>query len=304
MAAPHGWIWRITGWWIQPKSAREVMTLIGAIGAHSAGQHFAWRGMASADYALTSSLHRQVDGFEEDLRTRELDLLREARAWGLGVQPTGHVDDLQLLSDLQHYGIATRLIDFSSNPMTALWFASQQPKTGAKSGVLLALNITNWPRVTSVGSPNSTTYGELANPTGARLATALATEKPFIVESAHPNDRLRAQEGFFVASQVPDRRIWSRNRDYSMEIVTPFKSLALDYTRGDPLRLHQGLIEERGVGAPGNIPFVAIIISSAIKAKLLRYLEGSYNRTARVLFPDYAGFLQFGRNVREREGVA
>lgn len=300
-----GWEWKTTGWWVRPKNAREVMTIIGSIGVHSVGQHFAWRGMSSADYSLNSSLHRKVGGDEERVREVELDLIKQARAWGLGIQPTGHVDDLQLLSDLQHYGVATRLIDFSSNPMTALWFACQSPKaTGvSKSGLLLALNITNWERLSTVRNPGPGTYDEMGDPTGARLAAALARGKPFIVESANPNERLRAQEGFFVAGPVPHRPGRQVGRMTIVQ-VTPFESIDVPYRLGVSDELYRGLLEERGVGAPGNLPFVAIIISAGLKRKLLSYLEGTYNRSARVLFPDYAGFLEFGNGITQRDAVS
>src|SRR3954469_10219862 len=125
MAGQGGAGWKRAGRFIVPKSARGVMGGLGSIGVFSRGQRFAWRGMRSADYALRSSLHRRLGGAMSETRTRaaEKQLLADARSWGLGVTATGHVDDLQLLADLQHYGIPTRLIDFTSNPMTALWFA-------------------------------------------------------------------------------------------------------------------------------------------------------------------------------------
>lgn len=38
------------------------------------------------------------------------------------------------------------------------------------------------------------------------------------------------------------------------------------------------------------MPFVAVIIKSRLKKRLLKILEGTYNRTSRVLFPDYDGY--------------
>lgn len=137
--------------------ARDVMGVIGSIGVYSTGQQFAWRGMASADFSLTSSLHRRVGGSEEAVRAAELDIIEEARTWGLGTHPLGHVDDLQLLSDLQHFGIPTRLIDVTSNPMTALWFACQPaPSDHSKSGLLLALNV---PGPNALGGPVANSLG-------------------------------------------------------------------------------------------------------------------------------------------------
>jgi len=221
-------------------------------------------------------------------------MLSDARKWGLGNYATGQVDDLQLLSDLQHFGVATRLIDVTHNPMTALWFACQESSTQniAKSGLLLALNVTSWPRLSTVSS--SMTYARVADPVGSRLHLQLQTGLPFVVESAVPNARLRAQEGFFVAGQVPNV-VPSPNGIFK---VTPFKSIDVRWKPGDPVDLQRKLTVSRTVGAPGTLPFVAIIIDAALKSKLRKYLAGTYNRSAGVLFPDYEGFRQYGDHVR------
>lgn len=291
MTGITGALWKETGYWVQPNDARSVMNVIGSIGVYSTGQQFAWRGMSSADFALTSSLHRATNGGELEVRTAEQAILRESREWGLGTHPTGQVDDLQLLSDLQHFGIPTRLIDVTSNPMTALWFASRAAPTGhANSGLLLALNITNWPRVSTV-SEGDITRAQLGNPLGARLAQQLDEGRPFVVDSASPNPRLRAQEGFFLTGAVPDPSLFG-------DIVPePFKSLDIRPSAIDHDELESRLTADRGRGAPRALPFVAIIIKQNLKERLSKYLQGTYNRSARVLFPDYLGYLQYGQSI-------
>ena len=297
-----GWEWDTTGWWVKPRNSREVMAMIGSIGVYSTGQQFAWRGMASADYPLVSSLHRHVGGSEADVRAAELEMIKEAREWGLGTHPTGKVDDLQLLSDLQHYGIATRLIDVSSNPMTALWFACQQPRDSrvAKSGLLLATNITGWRRLSTVADPTGVYQGQSGTQQGARLDSALQHPEPFVVESASPNDRLRAQEGFFISGRIPDPDETIMPGGFSIGPVTPFKSIQIEHAPGVPTELRNRLMEPRGTGAPRALPFVAMIIPAGVKSRLLKYLQGSYNRSARQLFPDYEGYRQFGAHAARR----
>lgn len=292
-----GAIWKRTGWVVTPKTAADVMKVLGRIGVYSTGQRFAWRGLSSADFYVESSLHRQLGHFaaESDMRRAEQEILTSARAWGLGVTESAHVDDLQLLADLQHYGLPTRLIDFTRNPMTALWFACQEAPlknalTGhllAKSGVVLALNITNWQRHATVGDPYATTWGRLEQGAGWTLAAALAKAEPFAVDQSVPNPRLRAQEGFFVAGSVP-------YPTFLRSLGTPFRSLEVPFTEGDPEELEKRLTEDRKRGGPKPLPFVAVIIGAGLKSKLLAYLDGSYNRRAQTLFPDYQGFRDFG----------
>jgi hypothetical protein len=281
------------------------MSTLGSIGVYSGGQRFAWRGMASADYTLSSSLQRQLGNLvtEGDVRLEEVKSIREARAWGLGVQSTGHVDDLQLLSDLQHYGVATRLLDFTSNPMTALWFACQAPKSRdvAQSGLLLALNVTKLQTYSTVAGPAGlASWDAIGDPLGHRLSYALQASKPFILESANPNDRLRAQEGFFVSGAVPAVKMTRLSDRVASYEITPFPGFEVDYKPGKSSDLETKLRSDRSRGAPGALPFVAVIVRAGLKPKLLRYLGDTYNRSARTLFPDYAGFLEYGSGARRK----
>ena len=288
MAGSRGDVWKRTGFAISPGTSREVMSVIGSIGVYSSNQRFAWRGMSSADYDVQSSLHRLLghNTTESDLRAAEIGILKEARDWGLGVGESTHVDDLGLLADLQHYGVPIRLIDFTSNPMTALWFACQTPhdNTASRSGVVVALNVTKLKKYASVGNAYSNTWVGLENPSGSTLASALATPQPFVVESSHPNDRLRAQEGFFVAGAVPTTSSFARR------LTSPFFSIGVEFKSGADGETERRLTSARGQGAPNSLPFVAVVISAGLKQKLRSYLEGTFNRRAKVLFPDFAGF--------------
>jgi hypothetical protein len=293
MLDPFG-VWERTGWYVVPNTAQELMAAIGAIGVFSKRQKFAWRGHSDIDYPVTSSIHRRfgIDQNEDAIRAREQSLLRDARDWGLGIGETAFVDDLQLLADLQHYGIETRLVDVTSNPMTALWFACQRPRlpdgtSHDRRGVLLAINVTDMSRYKTVGAVEALSWSEVDAPYSAALSRALQSGEPFVVESSKPNDRLRAQEGYFVASTVPDLSATDR-------AATPFWSLALDYEPGNPLGVKQVLAERSRFGhTPVMLPFVAVIVRRHLKPQMLGYLESSYSRHAGVIFPDYAGFAEY-----------
>ncbi len=88
-----------------------------------------WRGQANADHGLSSSLFRkalsayQMRELTERLLTElEAEVLRFAQQSGLGRGMTY----LELLRALQHYQMPTRLIDVSRDPLSALWFASNE----------------------------------------------------------------------------------------------------------------------------------------------------------------------------------
>jgi hypothetical protein len=289
MAAGQHWV--DTGWFLRPGTGRNLFAAIGAIGGASPQTRFAWRGMSSIDYELVSSSQRTT-GFttETELREQELRILSEAREWGLGYGPGGWATDHQLLADLQHYGTATRFIDVTSNPMTALWFACQTPVRGADtadlsdSGVILAINISSWTRFGR--SQPASTRAAADDPLGWELREALQQPEPFVVESLLPNDRLRAQDGFFIAGQVPD----------AANQLGPFKSLTIpDYPSNNDY-LASWLVGSGEQDGPwsGEIPYVAVEVPAELKAQVLQHLESSFNRHPRVLFPDFGGFLTYG----------
>ena len=49
------------------------------------------------------------------------------------------LSDLEILAELQHFGAATCLIDFSRSALVALWFACQQSSRGAANGKVYAV---------------------------------------------------------------------------------------------------------------------------------------------------------------------
>ncbi|TAJ46885.1 MAG: FRG domain-containing protein [Herbiconiux sp.] len=285
--------WKETGWYIEAKGSRHLFSVIGSIGGYSSDAKIAWRGQASTEYDLVSSLQRSPGiSSEEEMRKRELLLLKSARQWGLGFGPSGWASDLQLLADLQHYGTATRLLDVTSNPMTALWFACQdvQPKGSTiNDGILLALNTAGWK---SYGrSHPSGSYRAVESPLSWELEAALDSAQPFIVESLSPNDRLRAQEGFFVAGRIPERSA----RD-------PFKSFHVNYEPTTYEELSTRLNDQVGGSEQRRrLPFVAVIIPAWLKGRVLLRLANSYNRRPNVLFPDFTGFRDHGAYVEPRK---
>lgn len=110
-----------------PKTIRTVADFnefTTAVEAHLPENEFLWRGVHDASFALHSSLYRHTSAnrgryaSERDLAADERAIFDEAASWGLGGNGA-----LQLLAELQHTGTPTRLLDFSTDPLIALWFA-------------------------------------------------------------------------------------------------------------------------------------------------------------------------------------
>lgn len=314
--------WEDTGWLIRPRNHRELMGQIARLGAYARSHRIAWRGLRNANYRLTSTLERSLvregnlEPTEQDMRQRERRILGEARRWGLDIVGGARVDDFQLLTDLQHYGVPTRLIDFTSNPMTALWFGcetDERPKrspgpagepTWAASGLLLAVNIEPWyargmtPRDRTtvfetvvpgpwVGTDAESDASVYISSLNTQLESALSLHSPFIVGSSTPNPRLRAQEGYFIGSALPEHSAGANEVPVAVSSWrwprVPRRGVA------DDLKIiRDGVDAPRGF--PRQLPFVAFYVEAGWKSTLRELLKRNFHQKASVLFPDFTGF--------------
>ena len=90
---------------------------------------YVFRGVPNAKYEIEASAFRRPDekkrDFEKFLQINQ-DLIREARLRGYDGKDGRELKELEILADLQHFGAATCLIDFSHSAQIALWFACER----------------------------------------------------------------------------------------------------------------------------------------------------------------------------------
>ncbi len=91
--------------------------------------NYLFRGVPNAEYKIQASAYRRPKeddrSFEKFLQINR-DLITDAGLRGHGERNGRELGDLEILAQLQHFGAATCLIDFTRNAQVALYFACEK----------------------------------------------------------------------------------------------------------------------------------------------------------------------------------
>ena len=98
----------------------QILDAMTCIAEKSAGGSYIYRGESKHFDKVSSNLYRQYkggDGENFSIVAIQLEILERAKKY------TTEDDEVEILSELQHYGGKTNLIDFTTDYLTALFFA-------------------------------------------------------------------------------------------------------------------------------------------------------------------------------------
>ena len=134
---------------------------------------------AEIDWELQPSLARlRLRGTDTVLGV-ESKLLNDFKRQYVPYVPRELEDEWELLAMAQHHGLATRLLDWTANPLAALWFAVRYPASPGKDGVVLMFQ------------PEESDYVE------DRGSKPYRIRKTKFYRPKHLNSRIVAQSGWF-----------------------------------------------------------------------------------------------------------
>lgn len=263
---------------------------------------FVWRGAAGADWGLHSALVRRYQEthggqvpMEAALRAYEGAVLGEAQDWGLDWHVAGgRLTGLELLAALQHYGVPTRLLDFTFNPFIGLWFAVE--KHDGTDGRIFAIDIAEQ-AVTrnNAAKPDPWWFDESPN-VDAPWAT-----RPWIWKPPPLEPRIVRQDGCFLMGGVPStqpaRNVRTPPPDRLMqanEVRTCMSVpvVLINYTQAEAAFNNKPL-----AGAPPKARAFTLRIT-ADKAELRAELDRMLGHRHRSLFPDFPGFAEYGESFK------
>ena len=99
---------------------------------------YLFRGILNEKYPIQASAYRRLldkrDQTPANLLEINKRMIDDARLQGHGQKNGDRLFDLELLAELQHYGAATCLIDFTYSAQVALWMACGQDSKDAAAG--------------------------------------------------------------------------------------------------------------------------------------------------------------------------
>ena len=115
--------------------------------------------------------------------------------------------DLGILAQLQHNGAATSLIDFSDNPLVALYFACKEnagTKNNGKVFILSTGDENKFEEISSIKQIQNSTIRVPEQIEFFKGKNILNKEKSVYWKPAHLNNRITAQQSYFLIGEIMD----------------------------------------------------------------------------------------------------
>ena len=181
------------------RSVAEFMEWVGEV-CEDGKREMLYRGLADSTWEVSASIYGRLqksgikDVDYESFREMTKWFLARARLEGHDIENHRNLPDLELLAKLQHGTAATCLIDFTSSPLVALWFACQTPK--GKQGRVIAFDSGDTDLCREVQAKN------LSESIDTWLPANAPDKRLWVLPPKKTNNRIVAQQSVFVFGQM------------------------------------------------------------------------------------------------------
>lgn len=161
-----------------------------------------YRGYNSDDEIYPSIIHKQ------DLSMLEGAFLREFERYGLAYFSANNA--MEFLSTAQHYGLPTRLLDFTYNPFVAMFFSLYYVKSSEDDPYykIIYCDVRDCDRFESMARPDDESERGAHSYTDELLECFDSfenTDRLCIVDPALNNQRIMMQQGLFLIPTTLDK---------------------------------------------------------------------------------------------------
>lgn len=290
---------------VRPETYPELLREIGNLTSGTAAgtddyevERWAFRGLLNAEWPSASSLWRaQGNQYlnETQLRSAERRVVSPARHWLATEGLPGGLSTANILAHLQHHGAPTRLLDFTSDPFTALYFACEEGGGAPVDGQVLAVDVaklrtfqTDEHSAQYEKNQNYNSGAALDDDWRTMLERSEVLREPFIVQPAVRDARMRAQSGFFLASAVPPD---PPEKEFPLVGMYPPRSDKDGGVSPEPPSHHFDDWQYR---------VVRFIVPAELKQQVRTILGSTFGKSPRDLFPDISGFVRFNDRCRSK----
>jgi hypothetical protein len=262
---------------------------------------FVWRGVTNSSYPLNSSLarlHIRAGGkppTEREMQKSELIIMESAREWGIDWHDAGgRLAALEVLARMQHFDVPTRMLDFTFNPLVALWFAVQGDM--GNDGRVFALDISG--RV--VGRSDAMRDDPWWWPPPSPRADSPWSTRSWIWRPPPLERRMVRQQGCFlmggVPSTQPPRNVRIRGRWRPLQAAEVRECMSVPFALIGYPQAEAARTGRRLRGRPPTTSAFTLRVTS--KAGIGQALERTFGLSAAELFPDVQGFARYGPIAR------
>ena len=186
------------------KSLSEFITVLNIIKSKPDGDYneLFFRGMINYEWTLIPHLARYIAPVEfcESEMINEMLTLRPEEFSGI-------TSDFDLLAKMQHYGLPTRLLDFTTNPLVALYFACQKKEKNTTGRVVCTYNactynvsklvelICGFYKITDY---TNVYFDDIAKGKVSLLSYTLYKRFPIMIKPKYSNERIKRQSAVFM----------------------------------------------------------------------------------------------------------
>lgn len=180
------------------------------------GENVIYRGHADHSWELKPSIGRHFEGQWSAVLEKEIKALEEFKKRSIPYLKHPPKSDIEWLCLMQHHGCATRLLDFTTNPLIALFFASDPAHRKDGSFIIAEYN---------------RAYENVSNEKLFERKHSFAYHPPHITE------RIIGQSGCFVYSNRPNNPLNEKqieiikiNKRDKFRIRSELSSLGVTYS--------------------------------------------------------------------------